>query len=225
MDGSGAPRTQPRAFMRHASTGNLGSGAAAAAVPPSTAIRSRFRALGEQLGPPPSMAGEGARGTKRMHMDDSPLSKGMWTGGGGSTTTPMRMAPPVARRLFGGGEGGQSPARDTMDAERARFELHQVEMERERDREAALRARLDLEAQLAEAVRRAEKMDRDRRWLADQDARRAEARKLADDEAARRLAECEAESEALRERCRLLEMAAGDAARRMRAMMADHRRE
>ncbi|KAJ2811187.1 coiled-coil domain-containing protein mad1 [Coemansia furcata] len=127
---------------------------------------------------------------------------------------------PASRRLF-----TQSPARDTMDAERARFELHQVEMERERDREAALRTRLELEAQLAEAVRRAEKLDRDRRWLADQDSRREEAQRAMDEDVARRRKELEAECEELRERCSALEEAADGTARKMRALMAEHRKE
>ncbi|KAJ2745498.1 coiled-coil domain-containing protein mad1 [Coemansia sp. BCRC 34301] len=213
LDGSGEPRTQPRAFMRHASSG--------AVVPPSTAIRSRFRALGAHATPSmeqatPSM--EQTRGTKRQYLgtNGSPLGSGVaWT-----LETPTRDTMTSRRRLF-----AASPARDTMDLERARFELHQVELERERDREAALRVRLDLEAQLAESIRRADKIDRDRRWLADQDARRAEARKAADEDAAKREAERVAETEALREQCSQLEKAADDAARRMRAMMADHRRE
>ncbi|KAJ2255029.1 coiled-coil domain-containing protein mad1, partial [Coemansia sp. RSA 455] len=190
FDSTGVARTQPRGFMRQASTGTL------VAAPPSTVIRSRFLALGEP------------RGTKRIH---SP--PGQW-----AMETPSHA--PASRRLF-----AQSPARDTMDAERARFELHQVELERERDREAALRTRLDLEAQLAEAVRRAEKLDRDRRWLADQDARREDAQRALDEDMARRRDEMQAECDALREKCRVLEDAADATARKMRAMMAEHRKE
>ncbi|KAJ2012815.1 coiled-coil domain-containing protein mad1 [Coemansia sp. S16] len=190
FDSTGVARTQPRGFMRQASTGTL------VVAPPSTVIRSRFLALGEP------------RGTKRIH---SP--PGQW-----AMETPSHA--PASRRLF-----AQSPARDTMDAERARFELHQVELERERDREAALRTRLDLEAQLAEAVRRAEKLDRDRRWLADQDARREDAQRALDEDVARRRDEMQAECDALREKCRVLEDAADATARKMRAMMAEHRKE
>ncbi|KAJ2752584.1 coiled-coil domain-containing protein mad1 [Coemansia pectinata] len=190
LDSSGVARTQPRGFMRQASTGNL------VVAPPSTVIRSRFLALGEP------------RGTKRIH---SP--PGQWT-----METPSHV--PASRRLF-----AQSPARDTMDAERARFELHQVELERERDREAALRTRLDLEAQLADAMRRAEKLDRDRRWLADQESRREDAQRALDEDMARRREELQAECDALREKCRTLEDAADATARKMRALMADHRKE
>ncbi|KAJ2106428.1 coiled-coil domain-containing protein mad1, partial [Coemansia sp. RSA 922] len=189
FDSTGVARTQPRGFMRQASTGTL------VVAPPSTVIRSRFLALGEP------------RGTKRIH---SP--PGQW-----AMETPSHA--PASRRLF-----AQSPARDTMDAERARFELHQVELERERDREAALRTRLDLEAQLAEAVRRAEKLDRDRRWLADQDARREDAQRALDEDVARRRDEMQAECDALREKCRELEDAADATARKTRAMMAEHRK-
>ncbi|KAJ1922440.1 coiled-coil domain-containing protein mad1, partial [Coemansia sp. S17] len=189
FDSTGVARTQPRGFMRQASTGTL------VVAPPSTVIRSRFLALGEP------------RGTKRIH---SP--PGQW-----AMETPSHV--PASRRLF-----AQSPARDTMDAERARFELHQVELERERDREAALRTRLDLEAQLAEAVRRAEKLDRDRRWLTDQDARREDAQRALDEDVARRRDEMQAECDALREKCRELEDAADATARKTRAMMAEHRK-
>ncbi|KAJ2487835.1 coiled-coil domain-containing protein mad1 [Coemansia sp. RSA 2050] len=195
FDSTGVARTQPRGFMRHASAGTLGT-VNSGNAPPSTVIRSRFLALGE------------ARGTKRQH---SPPSQ--W-----AMETPSHL--PAPRRLF-----AQSPARDTMDAERARFELQQVEMERERDREAALRTRLDLESQLAEAVRRAEKLDRDRRWLADQEARREEAQRAMDEDAARRREELEAECEKMREKCRIMEGTADATARKMRAMMADHRAE
>ncbi|KAJ2351247.1 hypothetical protein H4S02_013653, partial [Coemansia sp. RSA 2611] len=53
FDSSGVARTQPRGFMRHASTGTLGT-VPSGNAPPSTAIRSRLLALGE------------ARGTKRQ---------------------------------------------------------------------------------------------------------------------------------------------------------------
>ncbi|KAJ2345277.1 coiled-coil domain-containing protein mad1 [Coemansia sp. RSA 2671] len=195
FDSSGVARTQPRGFMRHASTGTLGT-VTSGNAPPSTVIRSRLLALGE------------ARGTKRQL---SPASQ--W-----AMETPSHL--PAPRRLF-----AQSPARDTMDAERARFELSQVEMERERDREAALKARLDLESQLAEAVRRAEKLDRDRRWLADQDAKRAEAQRAMDADAVRRRDQLEVECGELRAKCSALEAAADASARKMRAMMAEHRAE
>ncbi|KAI8320510.1 hypothetical protein GQ54DRAFT_263412 [Martensiomyces pterosporus] len=91
--------------------------------------------------------------------------------------------------------GNHSPARTILDSaqreseyvskvealkranEKAKFELKQIEMERERDREEAARVRQSLEAELLAQTKRVEKLERDRKWLFGQEERLAEQRR------------------------------------------------
>ncbi|KAJ1963582.1 coiled-coil domain-containing protein mad1 [Dipsacomyces acuminosporus] len=61
--------------------------------------------------------------------------------------------------------------------EKAKFELKQVELERERDREEALRIKQSLESELLAQTKRVEKLERDRKWLFDQEEKLAEQRR------------------------------------------------
>ncbi|KAJ2452207.1 coiled-coil domain-containing protein mad1 [Coemansia sp. RSA 2336] len=184
-----------------------------AVLPPSTAIRSRFRNINQQ----PQLA----RGTKRFLADDSPNGipyprpPGSQTSWLNSHETPIRAgnlgAPLVdtilrPQRLFSFGSPPSgtkiSPARSILEstqrgneyvgriealrreAERAKFELQQVELEREKDRDEALRIKQQLEHSLLEQTKRVEKLERERKWLVEQEDRLAEQRKAIESEQA-----------------------------------------
>ncbi|KAJ2669021.1 coiled-coil domain-containing protein mad1 [Coemansia sp. RSA 1085] len=184
-----------------------------ALLPPSTAIRSRFRNITQQ----PQLA----RGTKRFLADDSPdgilslkpsSSQLSWLN---SHETPIRAgnlgAPLVdtilrPQRLFSFGsptsDTKTSPARSILEstqrgteyvgriealrreAERAKFELQQVELEREKDRDEALQIKQKLEHSLLEQTKRVEKLERERKWLVEQEDRLEEQRKAIESEQA-----------------------------------------
>ncbi|KAJ2720230.1 coiled-coil domain-containing protein mad1 [Coemansia sp. Benny D115] len=78
------------------------------------------------------------------------------------------------------------------EAERAKFQLRQAEMEREREREEALRTREALERDIQTQTKRVEALERDRRWLFDQEQELAEKRRQAEVEAASQRAQLEA---------------------------------
>ncbi|KAJ2160640.1 coiled-coil domain-containing protein mad1 [Coemansia sp. RSA 552] len=178
------------------------------ALPPSAAIRTRFRTLTERTAPSTA-----ARGTKRYMVDDSPngivgrhrehrwAASGLETPVRGSVHTaaplvdtilrPQRLfsfgSPPSGSRNASGVAG--SPARSILestqresehlgrmetlkrDLERTTFDLQQVELDRERDREDAQQKRQRLEADLLAQTKRVEKLERDRKWLAGQEQR------------------------------------------------------
>ncbi|KAJ1940861.1 hypothetical protein EC988_006914, partial [Linderina pennispora] len=55
------------------------------------------------------------------------------------------------------------------ELERAKFELRQVELDREKDREEATRVKQSLEADVLKQAKRIEKLERDRKWLVGQE--------------------------------------------------------
>ncbi|KAJ2482729.1 coiled-coil domain-containing protein mad1 [Coemansia sp. RSA 2131] len=170
-------------------------------LPPSTVIRTRFRNITER---PLTVRGtkrymlddspNGTLGQRDVH------SQPLW----GALETPIRAtsqtnAPLVdtilrPHRLFAHtpDSTNTSPARSILEAthrgtdtvsrleaykraaERAKFELKQVELERTRDQDAAQRTRQQLEAELQAQTKRVEKLERDRRWLAEQEEQLAE---------------------------------------------------
>ncbi|ORX65084.1 hypothetical protein DL89DRAFT_287486 [Linderina pennispora] len=194
--------------QRHASLAGRATSTEQPTVPPSTAIRSRFRDMVERptQQPPSSIS----RGTKRLLADDSPndRQKSRYS----QIETPVReehllgLSPyktPILRgglqptRLFSGSPTGSflgtslfaesSPARSILDSarketecvgkmesmkrelERAKFELRQVELDREKDREEAARVKQSLEADVLKQAKRIEKLERDRKWLVGQE--------------------------------------------------------
>ncbi|KAJ2847805.1 coiled-coil domain-containing protein mad1 [Coemansia brasiliensis] len=187
-----------------------------AVLPPSTALRTRFRNITQQH---PTQT---ARGTKRFMVDDSPSgildpkpsgSRLSWLN---SHETPIRAsnlgAPLVdtilrPQRLFSfrspttdSNKSPSSPARSILEstqrgseyvgriealrreAERAKFELQQVELERERDRDEALKIKQQLENSLLAQTKRVEKLERERKWLVEQEDRLAEQRRAIESE-------------------------------------------
>ncbi|KAJ1999513.1 coiled-coil domain-containing protein mad1 [Coemansia thaxteri] len=86
-------------------------------------------------------------------------------------------------------------------------------------------ATLALEAQVAEQARRIGALERDRRWLAAEEERRAAERRADADRELKRADAALADADAWAQKVMRLEAAADDAARRMRAMQAAHRAE
>ncbi|KAJ2591379.1 coiled-coil domain-containing protein mad1 [Coemansia sp. RSA 1722] len=149
--------------------------------------------------------------------------------------------PPTVSRLSTVGE--QSPARSILNsvsreresvgrieslrraAERAKFEAQQVEMERERDREEALRTKQALEADIRECTKRIEKLERDRKWLYEQEQRLIEQRREAEAETAVQKSRFETRIEELTKSMRTAQQQADDAKQAMRQMAAEHMQE
>ncbi|KAJ1722265.1 coiled-coil domain-containing protein mad1 [Coemansia erecta] len=210
---------------------------AASVAPPSTAIRSRFHALTQT-------------GTKRPLDDASPSRPGGPSGPAPwmlSHETPLRQTGRallddlLPQRLFS--PAGSSPARSLLAsaskqradvghveslrrmADRARFEVQQVEAERAKEREEALRGRQALERELLAVRRRVETLERDRRWLADQEEREAEGRRDADKRVAKLKAHYEARMEDLAARAAAVQQTADAADERARRMAAEHAQE
>ncbi|KAJ2081185.1 coiled-coil domain-containing protein mad1 [Coemansia sp. RSA 988] len=240
--------------------GRLAHNQSAAPLPPSTAIRSRFRSITER---PPAMTT--VRGTKRFMIDDSPNGLGSMRGSTytqqpswlAGLETPVRGAPAHAgtlladtilqpQRLFSFGSpptssaDAPSPARSILGAsqreseavgrletlrresERAKFELRQVEMERERDREEALRVRQQLEADVLAQTRRVEKLERDRRWLFEQEDRLAEQRRTIETELATQRKKHQAQSDEIGATMHELKQRLDEANRSLRSARAEH---
>ncbi|KAJ2856152.1 coiled-coil domain-containing protein mad1 [Coemansia erecta] len=149
--------------------------------------------------------------------------------------------PPTVARLSTVGE--QSPARSILDsvsreresigkieslrraAERAKFEAQQVEMERERDREEALRTKQALEADIREYIKRIEKLERDRKWLYEQEQRLIEQRREAEADASAQKARFEMRVEELTRHMRSVQQQADDTKQAMRQMASEHMQE
>ncbi|KAJ2319795.1 coiled-coil domain-containing protein mad1, partial [Coemansia sp. RSA 2704] len=205
--------------------------AQAGQLPASTVIRTRFRDMSER-------APATARGTKRYMVDGSP-DGAAWLETpirGGQARAPLVDTQQRPQRLF----THESPARAQLDSaqrgselagrmealrrdcERAKFEARQVELARARDREEAAQERQQLEARLLAQTQRVERLERDRAWLAEQDARLAEQRRAVDAQLdaqrrahAAQLDEAAATEHALRERL-------DAAARVLRETRAEH---
>ncbi|KAJ2400736.1 coiled-coil domain-containing protein mad1 [Coemansia sp. RSA 2559] len=108
------------------------------------------------------------------------------------------------------------------DAERAKFELRQVEMDREHERIDAKRTQQRLEADLAAQTKRIEKLERDRKWLFDQEEQLAEQRRAVEREMSAQRTAYEARIDGMAESARELEQRLDDAHRAMRRLKADH---
>ncbi|KAJ2715168.1 hypothetical protein H4R19_001353, partial [Coemansia spiralis] len=108
------------------------------------------------------------------------------------------------------------------DAERAKFELRQVEMEREREREEALQSRQRLERELLEQTKRIERLERDRRWLTEQEERLADDRRAAESEMAAVRQKYEARADKATATVRALEERLDEAARSLRGVQSEH---
>ncbi|PIA18496.1 MAD-domain-containing protein [Coemansia reversa NRRL 1564] len=232
----------------------------AALLPPSTAIRSRFRSITER---PPAMTT--VRGKKRYMIDDSPNGIGStrgsaytqqpsWLAGletpvrGLSAHTGTSLADTILQpqRLFSYGSppsgpaDAPSPARSILEAnqresevvgrletlrresERAKFELRQVEMERERDREEAQRVRQQLEADVLAQTRRVEKLERDRRWLFEQEDRLAEQRRTIEAELTTQRKKHQTQTDEMSATMHELKQRLDEANRSLRSTRAEH---
>ncbi|KAJ1734905.1 coiled-coil domain-containing protein mad1 [Coemansia biformis] len=108
------------------------------------------------------------------------------------------------------------------DAERAKFELRQVEMEREREREEALQQRQRLERDLLAQTKRVERLERDRRWLAEQEEKLAEERRAVDGEMAALRQKCDARVDKAAAAAHALEKRLDDANRALRHSRSEH---
>ncbi|KAJ1818167.1 coiled-coil domain-containing protein mad1 [Coemansia sp. RSA 2599] len=149
--------------------------------------------------------------------------------------------PPTASKLSTVGE--QSPARSILDsvsreresigkieslrraAERAKFEAQQVEMERERDREEALRTKQALETDIRQYIKRVEKLERDRKWLYEQEQRLIEQRREAEEEAAAQKQRFEKRVDELTKHARTVQQQVDDTKQVMRQMASEHMQE
>ncbi|KAJ1843801.1 hypothetical protein LPJ73_005367, partial [Coemansia sp. RSA 2703] len=219
------------ALTRHASA------SAVTQAPPSTAIRSRFHALTQtatkrplddlsptrpsgSIGPASWMLGHEtpARQTGRALLDEL-LPQRLFSPSGSSPARSILASASKQRK-----DAGHTERLRRM-AERARFEVQQVEAERAKEREEALRTRQALERELLAVRRRVETLERDRRWLADQEEREAEGRRDADKRVAQLKAHYEARLDDLAARSAAVQQRADDAEERMRRMAAEHAQE
>ncbi|KAJ1800021.1 coiled-coil domain-containing protein mad1 [Coemansia sp. RSA 2399] len=108
------------------------------------------------------------------------------------------------------------------DAERAKFELRQAETDREHERIDAKRTQQRLEADLAAQTKRIDKLERDRKWLFDQEEQLAEQRRAVEREMSAQRTAYEARIDEMAESARELEQRLDDAHRAMRRLKADH---
>ncbi|KAJ2513482.1 coiled-coil domain-containing protein mad1 [Coemansia sp. RSA 1939] len=108
------------------------------------------------------------------------------------------------------------------ETERARFELRQLETDRENERVDARRAQQRLEADLAAQTKRVEKLERDRRWLFEQEEQLAEQRRAVEREMAAQRSSYEARIDKMADAARELEQRLDDAHRAMRRLKAEH---
>ncbi|KAJ2612747.1 coiled-coil domain-containing protein mad1 [Coemansia sp. RSA 1804] len=106
--------------------------------------------------------------------------------------------------------------------ERARFELRQLETDRENERVDARRAQQRLEADLAAQTKRVEKLERDRRWLFEQEEQLAEQRRTVEREMAAQRSSYEARIDKMADAAQELEQRLDDAHRAMRRLKAEH---
>ncbi|KAJ2206316.1 coiled-coil domain-containing protein mad1 [Coemansia sp. RSA 353] len=208
-------------------------------LPPSTVIRTRFKSITER----PLTT---VRGTKRYMLDDSPNgpTQPLWAALETPIRAPSQTMPLVdtilrPHRLFAH-TPDTSPARSILEAthrgsdtvsrleaykraaERAKFELKQVELERTRDQDAAQRTRLQLEAELQAQTKRVDKLERDRRWLAEQEERVEEQQRGVEAKLGEVRQKHRAEIEEAEEVRRELEMRVDDAARALHDARAEY---
>ncbi|KAJ2654406.1 coiled-coil domain-containing protein mad1 [Coemansia sp. RSA 1200] len=108
------------------------------------------------------------------------------------------------------------------ETERARFELRQLETDRENERVDARRTQQCLEADLAAQTKRVEKLERDRRWLFEQEEQLAEQRRAVEREMAAQRSSYEARIDKMADAARELEQRLDDAHRAMRRLKAEH---
>ncbi|KAJ1662891.1 coiled-coil domain-containing protein mad1 [Coemansia sp. RSA 1646] len=108
------------------------------------------------------------------------------------------------------------------DAERAKFELRQVEMDHEHERIDAKRTQQRLEADMAAQTKRIEKLERDRKWLFEQEEQLAEQRRAVERDMSAQRTAYEARIDEMAESARGLEQRLDDAHRAMRRLKADH---
>ncbi|KAJ2497408.1 coiled-coil domain-containing protein mad1 [Coemansia sp. RSA 1972] len=208
-------------------------------LPPSTVIRTRFKSITER----PQTT---VRGTKRYMLDDSPngTTQPLWTALETPIRAPSQTMPLVdtilrPHRLFAH-TPDTSPARSILEAthrgsdtvsrleaykraaERAKFELKQVELERTRDQDAAQHTRLQLEAELQAQTKRVDKLERDRRWLAEQEERVEEQQRGVEAKLGEVRQKHRAEIEEAEEVRRELKLRVDDATRALRDARAEY---
>ncbi|KAJ1887139.1 coiled-coil domain-containing protein mad1, partial [Kickxella alabastrina] len=210
------------------------------AVPPSTAIRSRFLTITEQ---------PAARGTKRRldaaSTGSSPgiRSPAPWMLGlGPGLDTPVRARPAQAtaslldsllqspsRSILAAVQRDSSAASQAnalrRAAEDARFDAQQAALERERERSEAVQLRQALEAEVAAQAKRVEALERDRRWLFEQEEKLTCARRGAEAALARQRAAYEARVDQMDAAVRDADRRLDDVARAMRRQAAEHASE
>ncbi|KAI9500801.1 coiled-coil domain-containing protein mad1 [Coemansia spiralis] len=107
-------------------------------------------------------------------------------------------------------------------AEKAKFELRQVELARERDREEAQRAHQRLESELLAQTKRVEKLERDRKWLFEQEERLAEQRRAVERDLSAQRSAYESRIDEMAAANRELEQQLDDASHAMRRLKSDH---
>ncbi|KAJ1885445.1 coiled-coil domain-containing protein mad1, partial [Kickxella alabastrina] len=210
------------------------------AVPPSTAIRSRFLTITEQ---------PAARGTKRRldagSTGGSPgiRSPAPWMLGLGSgLDTPVRARPAQgttslldsllqspSRSILASVQRDSSAASQANTlrraAEDARFDAQQAALERERERSEAVQLRQALEAEVAAQAKRVEALERDRRWLFEQEERLTCERRGAEAALARQRVAYEARVDQMDAAVRDADRRLDDVARAMRRQAAEHASE
>ncbi|KAJ2540099.1 hypothetical protein EV175_006271, partial [Coemansia sp. RSA 1933] len=108
------------------------------------------------------------------------------------------------------------------DAEKARFELRQAEMDREHERVDAKRTQQRLEADLSAQSKRVEKLERDRKWLFQQEEELSEQRRAVERDMSAQRSAYETRIDEMAEAARALEQRLDDAHRAMRRLKTDH---
>ncbi|KAJ1936351.1 hypothetical protein GGF37_005644, partial [Kickxella alabastrina] len=214
------------------------------AVPPSTAIRSRFLTITEQ---------PAARGTKRRLdaastgsspgiRSPAPWMLGFGPGLGAGPDTPVRARPAQgtaslldsllqspSRSILASVQRDSSAASQAnalrRAAEDARFDAQQAALERERERSEAVQLRQALEAEVAAQAKRVEALERDRRWLFEQEEKLTCARRGAEAALARQRAAYEARIDQMDATVRDADRRLDDVARAMRRQAAEHASE
>ncbi|KAJ2773984.1 hypothetical protein IWQ57_001030, partial [Coemansia nantahalensis] len=223
----------------------------AGAVPPSTVIRSRFRSITEHppgtvlgRGTKRQLVDDSPHGVDgRAHRASQQLWQETPLRGGARAETMLVDTLLRPQRLFAMGTppaANTSPSRTMLesarrdsaakgalealrrDAERAKFELRQVETEREREREEALQGRQQLERELLGQAKRIERLERDRRWLAEQEERLADARRTAESEMAAARQKYEARADKAAAAARDLQERLDEAVRSLRRTQSAH---